>query len=94
MTIHIEANLDLEFEGHRLRLTSSSQGLELAIPSLAAGAALLGMPGADQMLTHAEQGLRQLGQTVRVTYRGVTLISLGAGVVTLMALRQALQWLR
>lgn len=94
MKLHVRANLELEHEGQVFRLHSGPEGLTLAVPGLAAATSLLRIPDFQQWMQGAEKALQSVGQTVRVTYKGRTLVTLGSGSWTLTALTQALDWLK
>ena len=94
MKLYVRANLELEHEGQTFRLHSGPEGLELAVPGLSAATNLLRIPDLQMWMQSAEQALQAVGQTVRVTYKGHTLITLGSGSWTFAALTQALGWLK
>lgn len=94
MKLHIRANLDLTYGEHIFRLRSDVEGLELSVPSLAAAANILSTPDFQQWMHAAEDVLQTVEQTLRVSYKGRTLVTLGCGSWTLSALTQALGWLK
>ena len=93
MKLFVQADLELEHGSHIYRLTSVPDGLEFVIPSVAAAVALLGVPQAESWMQQAEGILQAIEQTVKVTYRGVTLVTLGSGAWSAAAVAQALKWL-
>lgn len=94
MKLSIRADLEIEHASHSYRLTSKGEDLEFVIPSAAAAVALLGVADADSWMRQAEQALQAVKQQVRVTYKGVTLVTLGKGAWSAAAAAQALQWLK
>jgi hypothetical protein len=92
--LFVKADLEIEHGGHTYRLVSTAEGLEFVIPSVAAAVALLGVPQADSWMRQAEGALKAIEQKVAVTYRGITLVTLGSGTWSAAAAAQALQWLR
>ena len=60
---------------------------------MAAALALLGVSDAEGWMKQAERILQSIEQTVKVTYRGVTLVTLGSGAWSAAAVAQALKWL-
>ncbi|MBT9585797.1 hypothetical protein IV102_20820 [bacterium] len=94
MKLSIRADLEIEHASHCYRLTSTGDELEFVIPSVAAAVALLGVEGADSWMRQAEEVLQSVKQQVAVTYRGVTLVTLGKGAWSAAAAAQALQWLQ
>ncbi|MCE7872820.1 hypothetical protein DYH09_20890 [bacterium CPR1] len=94
MKLHFQADLELEYSSHAYRLTSGPAGLELTIPSVAAAIALLGVADAHAWMQQAERVLQAVEQQVKVTYRGLTLVTLGTGDWTAAGVAQALKWLK
>ena len=94
MKLFLQADLELEHASHLYRLISAPDGLEFVIPSVAAAVALLGVSDANGWMQQAESALQAVEQTVKVTYRGVTLVTLGTGGWSAAAVAQALKWLK
>lgn len=94
MKLSIRADLELCYQEHVYRLVSGAEGLELQVPSLSAATAVFRVPDFQVLARQAEEFLQAVSQTIRVTYRGKTLATLGSGSWTLSALVQALEWLQ
>jgi hypothetical protein len=92
--IQITSDLELEHQSHRYRLVSDDEGLLFVIPNLAAVKALLGIAEAESWMLKAEELLKMAGTTVRITYQGLTLMTLGQGSWSFAAVSQGLKWLR
>jgi hypothetical protein len=92
--IQITSDLELEHQTHRYRLISDDEGLLFVIPNLAAVKALLGLEDSESGMLKAEEYLRIAGTTVRVSYSGLTLLTLGNDSWSFAAISQGLKWLK
>ncbi len=92
--IQITSDLELEHQTYRYRLISDDEGLLFVIPNLAAVKALLGLEDSESWMLKAEEYLRIAGTTVRVSYSGLTLLTLGNDSWSFAAISQGLKWLK
>ena len=92
--IQITSDLELEHQSHRYRLISDEEGLLFVIPNLAAVKALLGIEEAESWMLKAEEFLKLAGTSVRISYSGLILLTLGKGSWSFAAVSQGLKWLR
>lgn len=83
MKLRLEADLDLDYSGHRFRLQTASPpqaGLELLIPSLGAAAALAKFALSLSVdAERLESLLVSLGTPLSIRFKGLTLATLGQG---------------